>query len=396
MSLEDFLKSTQVAFSKKYTNSDTLLERASDIKPVTGIEINNPLLEYVLDRRFIAFGRAYLIYGRKGCSKTTLFYELVKIFQKQGGYAFLNESEHALDLEYAKKQGVDLDRLFVSHPESLEQAFFNIKVQIDNLNKLPDGTPVLIGLDSIAGCCSEYESDDKLAFGQTKVGDHARICSQFYRRIENRLADENAIFVAMNQLKTKIGAQPGAEDALIGGEAQLFHSTYHWKMARTSDLVKEDEHGAKRKIGSKHKITGKRNKLGREGNSQCVEFDLYIDGGIDWFSPLVTKLSKDYKGLVGASGAYYRWKGEPFTYTTDDGGEAVIEDKNYRAHELGRMIMTSPQAQDVIREVFGVPNLPAPDEVEAGETEKNVRRTKRRKKKEEAEDPDSPIVEGRL
>lgn len=409
MSIEDFLKKSQAQFKKNYKDSETTPIFADKEKPANGLIVDNPLLEFILDRRFLVYGRAYLIYGKKGNAKTSSFYDLAKTVQKNGGLnnglVIYLETEHAVDLDYAKKQGVDLSRMVIEHPESLEQAFTKIISYLKNLSELdPEGnTPVLICLDSIAGACPEYEQASDITIGETRVGEHARICSAFYRRVENLLADEKCIFLALNQQKTKIGgfsgfAAPGEDgpEALIGGEAQFFHSTYHFKTVRTKDMVKKDEHGAERKIGSKHKITCKRNKLGREGNKQFVEYDLYINGGIDWYSPLVRKLGEEYTALVKApgSGRFY-WATPNCTFSMKDATGAVVAEgvidpeQAYRDTELGQLINASPMAKEVIRTAFGIPDLPASEVIQEAEVERKTRR----KSKKKFDDDDSLVKE---
>jgi len=381
--LEGFLKETQKNLEKRFKTSESRFEIAKDIKPATGLVIDNPQLEYILDRRFLAYGRAYLVYGKKGNAKTSLFFDLAKMVQKAGGYAFWFESERADDRDYMRKQGVDPDRTVIIHPDSLEQALTSIISTIQSLDKLdPTGqTPVLICLDSIAGCVPEFEQESNMVIGDTQPGIHARRCSQFYRVIENVLAPERCIFVALNQQKSKIGGMsiPGQDnEALIGGESQFFHSTYHWKLSRIKELYAIDEYGAERKVGSRHEIIGKRNKLGREGNKQRVEFDLYIDGGVDWYSPLVRKLGDDYPVLVKHTRGY-SWQIPDCAYDLGTDKGIIPVDDNLGESELARMISGSPQAKDKIREVFGIPELPTEEEAVKVDEDRKEKRKYRKK-----------------
>ena len=88
MALEDFLKTVQGKFSKKFKESETNLASLGDVKEVTGLIVDNPLFEFILDRRFMAYGRAYLIYGNKGNAKTSTFYDIAKQVIAQNGYVF--------------------------------------------------------------------------------------------------------------------------------------------------------------------------------------------------------------------------------------------------------------------------------------------------------------------
>lgn len=391
MAINDLLSLIQKDFKRKYKDDAPEIKMADDVAPASGLIVDNPLLEYILDRRFLAYGRCYLSYGRKGNAKTSLFFYLAKLFQQNGGDVIWVETEKAADLDYARKQGVDTSRLIIPEVDSLQQALTAVETTIANLPKAyPDGdTPVLICLDSIGGAITEYELDSKISVGESRVGEHARIMSSFYRRIVNPLSHEKAIFLGLNQLKDKIGGmtfgtEPG--EALLGGDAQRFHSTYQWKVDRTKDMVMAGENGAERKIGSKHLITGKRNKLGREGNAQRVEFDLYINGGIDWYSPLVRKLGAEYNKPLSKTGGWYTWDipNTPYTAVVDGVVQTLTidTDKKYRESELGVIISQSTAAKELIRKEFEIPDLPS-QEVVAEIEQANKKKRSRKKSNED-------------
>ena len=396
MAINDLLELIKKDFKKKYKDDAPQVRIADHVPPANGLVVDNPLFEYILDQRFLAYGRCYLTYGKKGCSKTSLFFYLAKLFQQNGGDVVWIETEKAADLAYARKQGVDTSKLIMPEVDSLQQALTVAETTIRSLPKAyPNGdTPVLICLDSIAGAITDYELGDGVSVGETKVGEHARIMSSFYRRICNPLSYEKCVFLALNQLKDVIakmsmGPEPG--EALIGGEAQRFHSTYQWKVVRTADMVMAQENGAERKIGSKHKLTCKRNKLGREGNSQSVEFDLYINGGIDWYSPLVRQLGKDYKKPITKTGGWYTWDIPNIPYTCLEDGQLVTKmidcDKKFRESELGVIISQSPEAREIIRKEFEIPDLPPEDLIEELEAENK----KKRGRKKLSDDDDATV-----
>jgi recombination protein RecA len=396
MDFDAYLNSIKKDFNKSFKGSEATLELNSVDKelPPTGILLDNPLLEYAFDRRFIAYGRCYLIYGKKGCSKTTLLFELGKIFQRAGGKMIWVETENAPDFDYMKRQGLDPANVIYHNPKSLEEALTLIKTMIENIPKHdPEGnTPIMIALDSIAGAASEYERDQDI-IGQTKVGEHAKLMSGFYRHIVPYLESERAILVVTNQLKEQIGAMSfGAEkpEALIGGEAQKFNSTYQFKVARTGDLLEEDHMGVKRKCGSTHALTVKRNKLGREGNSQKVIFDIYINGGIDWYSPLVKHLGENYTTVVGKTGGWYTWKTPNCkAMITVDGQPTEVEidpAKKYRDKELGFLIANSPEAKEICRKAFGIPDVPDEQTTKAIEAKNKSKRKKKSELEAELEE----------
>jgi recombination protein RecA len=389
MDLEGYLSSIKKSFGKTFKSENVNLELNTVAKelPPTGIVLDNPLLEYAFDRRFMAYGRCYLLYGKKGCAKTTFLFELAKLFQRNGGKMLWVETENAPDFDYMRRQGVDDTGVIYHNPKSLEEALTLCKIAIQSYSKHSDGkTPIMIALDSIAGASTNYERDQDV-IGQTKVGEHAKLMSAFYRHIIPYLECENMIFVATNQLKEQIGGMTGfgteKPEALIGGEAQRFNSTYQFKVARIKDLLVEDHMGVKRKAGSTHSLVVKRNKLGREGNSQTIQFDNYIEGGIDSASPLVRKLGEEYPSLVAKNGGWYTWKpkGTRYDIKTEQMTEAgeISVDKKFRESELGFVLMHSHEAKEMVRQAFSIPDMPPP-EIEQ-EIEK-VNKTKRKRASE--------------
>ena len=397
MDISGYLNAIKKDFSKTFKKEVPITLNTVDKElPPTGIVLDNPLMEYVFDRRFMAYGRCYLLYGKKGCSKTTLLFDLAKVFQKAGGIFIWVETENAPDFRYMELQGVDPTRVIYQNPKSIEQALELCKSSIMNFSKYSDGkTPVLLALDSLAGGATDYERDQDV-IGQSKPGEHAKLMAAFYRQIIPYLECENMVFVATNQLREQIGGMQGfgAEkpEALLGGEAQRFNSTYQLKVARIRDNLSEDHMGVKRKSGSTHTLTVKRNKLGREGNSQKVEFDVHINGGIDWYSPLVRMLGEDYPPLVGKTGGWYTWKVPGVEYTLNVDGEdikGVIDtEKKFREQDLALLLRNSTQAREEIRKAFGIPDMPPP-EVEKEIAEMN--KVRRKKKSELEVDEPEPL-----
>jgi RecA/RadA recombinase len=386
--LKKLLNAVEKDFKKTFKDSETEFIRASEEPPPTGIILDNPLLELLLDRRFLPYGRCYLSYGDKSSGKTSLFYDLAKLFQKNNGVVLWFETERAADLDYAAGQGVNTERLGLSHPRTLEEALTAIESAIDNLPKLfPDGdTPVLVCLDSIAGTMTDYESEQKI-IGENKPGEHAKLLAAFYRRIDEKLATEKCVFLAINQLKEVIGGFSGfgeKPEALIGGRAQRFHSTYQFKNTKTGEILTAhpiEGEKLKIKIGSHHEIVAKRNKLGREGNTRTIAVDNYIRGGYDWYRPLVDMLSTKYTSLVGRSGAYYTWKAINCSYIHPESKELtpIDTEMNYRRDDLATIICNSNDAKEIIRskDVFDIRPLPSYEEVEKVENENKRKRKKK-------------------
>ena len=126
MDFTGYLNSIKKGFGKTFKADAVTLDLNTVDKelPPTGIVLNNPLLEYVFDRRFMAYGRCYLIYGKKGSSKTSLLFDLARVFQDAGGYMFWIETENAPDFRYMELQGVDPQRVIYHNPKSIEAALY--------------------------------------------------------------------------------------------------------------------------------------------------------------------------------------------------------------------------------------------------------------------------------
>jgi hypothetical protein len=152
-------------------------------------------------------------------------------------------------------------------------------------------------------------------------------------------------------------------------------------MDYTGALKGANSHGVERKYGSTHKMTCKRNKLGREGNMQNIEFDLYINGGIDWWTPLVRKLVKEeYTDIIGGDGANLSWKLPNCTFVDTDGEtRSIPTDEKMTAREMAVMIAKSDAAKEHIRTAFEIPALPSQEEVAEVEKERLTKRTKKKK-----------------
>lgn len=380
--ISKLIKLVSIDLKKSFKKDAPEIKLASEVNPAYGMILDNPALEFIFDRRFIAYGRCYLVYGNKGCSKTTLVLDIIKAAQQQGGYGIMAETEKALDLDYIKAQGVDMDKLILPEVDSLSQALMAVLSSVRNLSQsdVDSSVPIVVVLDSIASGVTDYELEDGVQAGATKVGDHAKLLSWFYRKLVAPLSYENIIFIATNQTKTDIMKSFGDKDTQIGGKAPGYHSTGQFKVVRVADLTQSDEEGALRKVGSVHEITCQRNKLGREGKTQKIRYSVYAKGGIDWYSDLVEKLGKEYSRLVDATGAgYYRWniEGCKYTYKDEEGkdAEALIDvNKRMRKAELGYLISQSHDAKEEIRKAFGIPDLPAPEILEKIKKENSKRR----------------------
>lgn len=386
--IQKFLSISEKAFKKQYEKTGTKFVPMADELPPTGILLDNPLMEKLYHRRFLPYGRCYMSYGLYRSAKTTYFFDLAKLFLRNEGVVLWLETENSADKDFARKQGVDLAKIRISHPQTLEEALTATKCFVDSMpTAFPDGdVPVLICLDSIAGSQTEWETSQEVV-GTSKPGSHAKILSEFYRQFSNDLSHEKCVFLVINQLKHKVGGFTpvfgGEVETMIGGEAVRFANTYQFKFDKTGDiLIPNPEHPAvKMKIGSSHKITCKRNKLGLEGNSEYIEVDNMTEGGFTWYESLVDTLGKQYKAIMDKNGAYCQWNipDTHFFNPISKEVEVVDTEKNYLRRDMATILANSEEAKETIRAAFKIPDLPTIEEVtkveESNKKERNKKKT---------------------
>lgn len=398
MAVADLMRMVEGDFKKKYKGAEVEFGFAADRDPLIGLVLDDPLLEYICDRRYLAYGRCYLVYGEKGSSKSTLGYHLLKVVQQKGGVGILIDTENGADLEYIGKQGVDLSKLIFHQTETAEQGF---DLALSYAQKMPiafpeGDTPVIIILDSLAGNATAAEADDAVTLDKVgQPGAHAKLAAKFYRKFTKAIAHEKIIFLATNQERKKIGGMPGFGPppvALIGGEAQFFNSTLHLEMDKTGDCKWKDQYGAMRVFGSIHRIKCKRNKLGRAGGGQEIPIDFYIDGGADTLSPLVRMLEKNYEGrIVYTNGKVghalgYTWNVPNCKYIDPETKEERVIDTTakYTMADMDKLIYSSTDAKEYIRKVFGIPDMITKEEVK--KVEEKHKRKRGKKVEEDAEE----------
>jgi recombination protein RecA len=390
------LAQIQKDFKKNFKDSTTEIMTMAEEPPPTGILLDNPLFEFLIDSRFLIFGRCILAHGKKSSGKTSLMFFIINLFQGLNGVCYLSEPENALDRVYAKNQGVKIEEVIISHPETFEKTLTTLEDTISSLPKVfPEGdVPVLIGLDSIAANITDYEAEQTVV-GDTTPGGHAKLLTAFYSKIVGPLAFEKATFFALNQEREKIGSFGFGEKpiALKGGESQFFHSTLRIAMTRTGDITEPDPHypDIKRKVGSTHRMVCKRNKIGREGNSQAIEVDLYAEdvldkegnvthnGGFDWYGSLCDFLAKNYKKLLVKGGGYFTWQIEntKFFNINSQQEEIILTDKCYLKKDMATILKNSEQAKEIMREAFGIRPLPTLEEVVKVEENNKKKRKKK-------------------
>ncbi len=178
-------------------------------------------------------GRIVEIYGPESSGKTTLTLHVVAEEQKKGGVCAFVDAEHALDPQYAKKLGVNLDELLISQPDTGEQALEIVDTLVRS------GAVSLIVIDSVAALVpkSEIEGD----MGDMQMGSQARLMSQAMRKLTASIGRSNCMVVFINQIRMKIGVMFGSPETTTGGNALKFYASVRLDIRRTGSIKDRDE-----------------------------------------------------------------------------------------------------------------------------------------------------------
>jgi recombination protein RecA len=235
-------------------------------------------------------GRVVEIFGPESSGKTTLALSVVGQAQKRGGIAAYIDAEHALDAEYARKLGVDIDNMLVSQPDSGEQA-----LEIAEMLVRSNAVDVVV-IDSVAALVPKAELEGEM--GDSHVGLQARLMSQALRKLTAIVAKSRTCLIFINQIREKIGVMFGNPETTTGGRALKFYASVRLDIRRIASLKEGEE-----VIGSRAKVKVVKNKVAAPFRQ--AEFDIEYSEGISKTGEIVD-LGVEHK-LVIKSGAWYAY-----------------------------------------------------------------------------------------
>jgi recombination protein RecA len=238
-------------------------------------------------------GRVVEIYGPESSGKTTLALSVAAEAQRKGGAVAFIDAEHALDPQYARKLGVNIDELMVSQPDSGEQA-----LEIADM-LVRSGAVDVVVIDSVAALTPKAEIEGEM--GDSHVGLHARLMSQALRKLTANIKRSNTLVIFINQIRMKIGVMFGNPETTTGGNALKFYASVRLDIRRIGAIKKGEE-----VIGNQTRVKVVKNKVAPPFR-QC-EFDILYNEGISKEGELIDIGSEN--GVIEKTGAWYAYNKE--------------------------------------------------------------------------------------
>ncbi len=253
-------------------------------------------------------GRVVEIYGPESSGKTTLTLQVIAELQKLGGTAAFIDAEHALDVTYAQKLGVNVGELLISQPDTGEQA-----LEIADMLVRSGGVDMVV-IDSVAALTPRAEIEGEM--GDQLPGLQARLMSQALRKLTANIKRTNTLVIFINQIRMKIGVMFGSPETTTGGNALKFYASVRLDIRRTGTIKKNDE-----VIGSETKVKVVKNKVAPPFRE--AHFDILYGAGISREGEIVD-MGVEHK-FVDKSGAWYAYNGEKIGQGKDNARDFLRE-----------------------------------------------------------------------
>jgi len=292
---QDALEAARAQIDKQFGKGSLMkLGDADETLNIESIPSGSLLLDEALGIGGDPRGRSVEIYGPESSGKTTIALHAIAEAQKAGGIAAFIDAEHAMDPSYAKKLGVNIDELWISQPDSGEQA-----LEITE-SLVRSGAIDMIVIDSVAALTPQAEIDGDM--GDSHMGLQARLMSQALRKLTGLLSKSNTTIIFINQIRMKIGVMFGNPETTTGGNALKFYSSVRIDVRKIETLSR----GADDVYGNRIRIRIVKNKVAPPFKK--VELDLLFGEGISYEASLLDAALK-YE-MIDKAGSWYSYKDE--------------------------------------------------------------------------------------
>ncbi len=289
---------------------------ADAVRDVEVVSTGSLTLDMALGIGGLPRGRVIEIYGPESSGKTTLTLHAVAEAQKAGGVAAFVDAEHALDVQYAAKLGVNIDELLVSQPDTGEQA-----LEIVDMLVRSNAVDIIV-VDSVAALVPKAEIEGEM--GDSHVGLHARLMSQALRKLTGNISRSKTMVIFINQIRMKIGVMYGSPETTTGGNALKFYASVRLDIRRIGSIKKGDE-----VVGNETRVKIVKNKMAPPFKEAL--FEILYNEGISKLGELID-IGVENK-LVDKSGAWYAYKGDKIGQGKDN-ARAFLKERPEIAAEL--------------------------------------------------------------